>query len=96
MPDTLEGWNPAEDGLTATDQFGDNEDNSTAWAVKFDELDFEKMKIESGDKSYSREYTKSEVEGVACKDIEFLGNPERIKECGGASVSIYTNGEEVS
>ena len=54
------------------------------------------MKIESGDKSYSREYTKSEVEGVACKDIEFLGNPERIKECGGVSVSIYTNGEEVS
>jgi hypothetical protein len=54
------------------------------------------MKIESVDKSYSREYTKSEVEGIACKDIEFLGDIERIKECGGATVSILTNNEEVS
>lgn len=54
------------------------------------------MKIESVDKSYSREYTKSEVEGIACKDIEFLGEIDKIKQCGGATVSILTNDEELS
>ena len=54
------------------------------------------MKIESGNKAYSREYLKNEVEGVACQDIEFLGDPEKIKECGGATVSIWTNNEETN
>jgi len=92
----LEGWNPAEDGLTATDEFGDINDNSKAWAINFDKLEFEKLKVESADKTYSREYGKNELDGTACKDIEFLGEVDRIKECGGVNVYLWTNNDEKS
>jgi hypothetical protein len=58
IPANCIGWDPEKDPLSGKEAYGNPTDNSSAWAVKFDEIYFDKYKIESVDKSYIIEYSK--------------------------------------
>ena len=61
IPASGDGWDPVTDLLSGTEFYGTPTDNASAWAVKFDEIYFDKYKIESADKSYVVEYAKEDL-----------------------------------
>ena len=60
VPDTLKGWK--KDGVEGTEEYGDEFDNSAAWAIKYDKISHTKVKIQSFDKTYIREYSKEQYQ----------------------------------
>ena len=63
IPPTLSGWDPANDLLKGTEQYGDPEDDSQAWAKPFDHLWVSKYKVERSDGSKVKEYKKGQLYG---------------------------------
>ena len=53
IPQTLKGWNPEDDAtrdsLRGSEQYGDLDEPSEAWAVKFDLLEYTDIKVETKD-----------------------------------------------
>ena len=58
VPASLSGWDSANDSLSGNSVYGDPNDNTTAWSIQFNETDFTKYKVESGDKTYVVECNK--------------------------------------
>ena len=87
IPASLPGWDPAKDRLQGTEVYGDPSDNSTAWAINFADISSFVYKVESVDKTYSKEYKKSELVGKMHQE-EFLRDKARIMKRGGANVYI--------
>jgi len=56
IPETLEGWHPAEDPLTGTEEYGDHRDDKETWAVKFDEIGKNIPKEKKEEKEMKLEY----------------------------------------
>ena len=57
IPAKLEGWQPEKDELFGTEKYGNSEDNSKAWAIPFDDFNVKRLRVESLDMSYSKEYS---------------------------------------
>lgn len=73
-----------------TEDYGDRNDSKKAWAIKFDNMPFKKVKIESVKKQpdpYSKEYTKEEITGKLGID-SLLSDADKIKSMGGANIFI--------
>merc|ERR1712166_1578016 len=80
----------AADKFDGTDEYGDKSNNKNAWATKFDNVPFGKVKIESGEKfkaPYSKEYTKEEIFGKLASD-PLLSDADKMKSLNGANVFI--------
>ena len=45
IPKKEAGWTRGMDNLTGSERFGDQESTSTAWAIRFDNLDYTKIKV---------------------------------------------------
>jgi len=72
----------AADKFDGTDEYGDKSDGKKAWALKFDNIPFKKVKIESGEKfkaPYSKEYNKEDIVGKLGSDA-LLGDPDKMKQ----------------
>ena len=67
IPATFPGWDEMDkDQLNGTESYGDQKDHLESWAIKFDSDNITHYKVESKDKSYSKEYTKEELIGKLC------------------------------
>lgn len=80
----------AADNFDGTEAYGDTLDNKKAWAIKFENIPFKKVKIESKEQfknPYSKEYTKEEIAGKLGDDA-LLADPEKMKALGGAKIFI--------
>ena len=85
----MEGWN-SKDKLVGNEVYGDSASNSKAWAIQFDKIDFSKLKVESSDGSYSKEYTKEELVGKGDNE-KMLGDQASIKKISGLNVYVKDN-----
>ena len=56
-------WHPASDHLAGSEVYGDSTDDSVAWSIKFDDLEFEEMVFSFGDLSNWILTTKAAVDG---------------------------------
>ena len=53
IPKDGQGWNAEEDNLSGSEEFGEKDENGEwkgAFGIKFDDIDFDTLKVESGDK----------------------------------------------
>jgi len=60
IPADLTGWSRSSDNMTGSEEYGNKENAAEAWAVKFDHLGFERVKVESQNHKYCKEYSKAE------------------------------------
>jgi len=58
IPASIDQWDPETDTLDGSEKKGDKKDNQSAWQVKYSNLLFDEMKVESNDKSHSKVYPK--------------------------------------
>ena len=64
VPSDLAGYNPQLDKLYGGEVYGEPEgDNTQAWAIRFDNLKYEYMKVTSEDKTYKQVYKKIDLVG---------------------------------
>ena len=47
IPPSLKGWSKSNDKLLGNEQYGNMEDNSQAWAIRYHDIDVLKYKIET-------------------------------------------------
>ena len=74
---------------------GDPKDNTKVWCIKFNDITFNKFKVESGDKSYSVIHEKDDLYKFKQEyQEEYLADIERMKKCGGANVYIINEKEK--
>ena len=91
---SLNDWQYDTHSLDGTVEFGDPKDNSKSWAIKFNNIYFNKYKVESEYKSYSVIHDKDDLFKFKQEyQEEFLADIERIKKCGGANVFIINENE---
>jgi len=64
-------WDQHKDKLNGTEVYGDPNDDTKPWAVKFDDIKFTHIKVEGKNKSFSKEYTKENLFGKM-KEDEYL------------------------
>lgn len=88
IPATLQGWDTAKDKLKGNEEYGDLLCSTKAWARKFDEINFSTLTVTSGDKTYTKEYTREEINGKIATD-PLLKDKSKMKKSGGANVFIY-------
>lgn len=65
----------------------------STWARKFDDINYTKLTVESGDKTYKKEYTREQINGKINGD-DLLKDKSKIKKAGGANVWIYHDGSK--
>ena len=88
-------WDLTKDTFKGTDVYGKEDvDAETAWSIQFDNLDFEEVKVESGNTDYSKVHTKKDFYNIG-KDEEFVKNKERMDRNGGVKVYIKQRFAEV-
>ena len=77
------------DNLNGDEEFGVKleGEQKEAFGIKFDDIEFYDMKVESVDKTYVREYTKDQLVGNM-KDDELFNDHSKLKDLGGANVYI--------
>ena len=89
IPPTLAGWDQEDDKITGDEVYGHCKNNLKAWAIKFDDLNFTKIKIQgSENKRNSKTYDSYRILDKKCSEILFLNDEDKIKSCGGADVYI--------
>ena len=64
--------------MEGTEAFGDQQVDEGAWAIVFNEMEFNKLKVESYDQVYTKEYTKEELMGKL-QEEEFLKDKAKIE-----------------
>ena len=88
IPPTLSGWDPANDLLKGTEQYGDLKDDSQAWAKPFDHLWVSRYKVELSDGSKAKEYKKGQLYGKASNLEAILKDTDSLIDSNGAKVYI--------
>ena len=83
------GWDQKEDKLDGSEEFGDSTDDTEAWGIQFDNKKYNRFRIESGDMSFTKEYSKEELVGKM-QDEKFLSlkNKGGIIAKGGVNIFI--------
>ena len=61
------------------------------WAIKYADIEFDEFKVKAINKDSERVYSKNELFGESCKNIELLNNIAEIKNCGGVNVYIKSS-----
>jgi len=88
IPASLQGWEPAKDKLKGNEEYGDLFCSTKAWARKFDEFNYSKLTVTSGDKTYNKVYTSEEIKGKIATD-DLIKDKAKLKKLGGANIYIY-------
>jgi hypothetical protein len=84
----LDGFDPAKDKFKGTDEYGNFMTKKSAWARKFDDINYHGVLVESIDKSYRAEYTRDQIHGKLNTD-DLLKEKAKIKKAGGVNIYIY-------
>ena len=88
IPPTLSGWDPANDLLMGTEEYGDPKDDYQAWAKPFDHIWVSRYKVERSDGSKVKEYKKGQLYGKASNLEEVLKDKDSLIDGKGAKVYI--------
>jgi len=62
-----------------------------AWTIKYDDIEFDKFKIEGINKGSGKVYNRDELFQTECKNIDLLKDADEIKSCGGVNIYISSN-----
>jgi hypothetical protein len=84
----LAGFDPAKDKFKGNEEYGDLMTKKSAWARKFDDINYQSLVVESIDKSYKKEYTRDQIHGKLNTD-DLLKDKAKIKKAGGCNVYIH-------
>jgi len=91
IPGSLSGYN-AEDRFMGTESYGDPKSGAkSCWAIKFKNIPFDTVKVESEDKTYCRIYLKEAFVGKMQED-ELLKNKHLLHTSDGATIHIVDRG----
>lgn len=88
IPNNLAGFDAAKDKFKGGEEYGDFMTKKTAWARKFDTINYHAIVVESIDKKYKKEYTRDEIHGKLNTD-ELLKDKAKIKKAGGVNIYIH-------
>jgi len=93
IPSNLAGFDPKEDKFSGKEEYGSIMTKTSAWARKFDDINYQKVTIESIDKSYKKEYERSQIHGKLNTD-DLLKDKAKIKKAGGCNIWIHHDAKQ--
>ena len=86
----VKDWAISKDTMKGTEVYGDK---NKAWSIKYDDLEYTHIKVESGDKSFSKIYPKEEIQN-GLSDIELLSDKNKMKEVNGVNIYVQLKNAE--